>query len=322
MKKLLLGASALLLSATSQAQTAPKPAPLNVALVVFPGIETLDLTEPLDLLQIASALTNGGYNIYTVGMTPAEFTTSRAGLHLRPDYTFQTMPKPDVLIVPGAGPARIEELAADAPFIAQLRSVAAQTSTQMSVCTGALLLAQAGVLDGHRATTHQMMLDELGSARFPKVRLVRNVRYTLDGNVLTTAGITAGLDGTLALIEKINGPVVATAVANVIEYKRPEADQPAPAPTPAKSATPAKSTPRRTTSRATSPRPRPTTAAASKPTATTAATGPLAQLTDPVCHMPIKETTTHRFAHQGKTYGFCSEGCKSVFVAKPSLYVQ
>ena len=303
MKSLLLSLLALLLLTNCYAQPGTPPVRLNIALVVFPGVEALDLTEPLDVLQIANGLTKGSYHCYTVALTDSLLTTDRGGLHLRPDYTFETMPKPDIVIVPGAGPARIKELAANPAMMAQLQALAPQTQLMMSVCTGAIVLGQAGILDGHRATTHAMTLAAL--ADYPKITVVRGVRYVLDGPVLTTAGITAGIDGALALVEKYSGWGIADAVASIMEYTRPDTTRRVPAaPTP----------PRPTRQHPAGPV---ATPVHKRATASAAPSAPLAAPTDPVCHMAVAPTTPHRYTYKSKTYGFCSEACRTVFVANP-----
>lgn len=173
MKKLLV--ILLLLSwlrpALAQTHTPAGRQRLNVAFVVFPGMEALDLTGPLDVLLTASNLTNGGYHCYTVALTSAELTTDQGGLHLRPDYTFATAHRPDIVVVPGGpGVSRCQQ---DAAFITQLKALSGRASQTMSVCTGALLLAQAGVLDGpprHHPPGHDRRAGEAisegaGSAR-------------------------------------------------------------------------------------------------------------------------------------------------------------
>jgi transcriptional regulator GlxA family with amidase domain/YHS domain-containing protein len=303
MKKLLVILLLLgwLRPALAQTHTPAGRQRLNVAFVVFPGVEALDLTGPLDVLLTASNLTNGGYHCYTVALTSAELTTDQGGLHLRPDYTFATAPRPDIVVVPGGpGVSRCQQ---DAAFITQLKALSGRAAQTMSVCTGALLLAQAGVLDGRRATTHQGTTDALAQ-QFPKVRVVRDVRYVVDGPVLTTAGVTAGLDGAFYLVEQHSGPTVAEVVASTMQY------------------------PRLNAARAQQPSAHPAAnlfAQAAPPTgqpARAAAGAPLALATDPVCHMGVAKTTKYRAAYQGKTYGFCSEGCRKVFAAKPSQYVR
>ncbi len=314
MKYFLLSLLALLVATGSQAQPTTGPQHLNVAFVVFPGVEALDLTGPLDVLVNASNLTNGGYHCYTVALTDSLLTTDQGGLRLKPDYTFATAPRPDLVVVPGGpGVARSRQNAA---FVAQLKDLSGRATQTMSVCTGALLLAQAGVLDGHRATTHQGSTDEL-ARQFPKVNVVPGVRYVVDGPVLTTAGVTAGIDGAFYLVEKYNGPTVAEVVADVMQYPRlntAQAQQPNAHPATNLFAQAAPAT--GTQSMALHPQAgRPSIARPSTKAA------PLASTTDPVCHMGITAATKYRATYQGKTYGFCSEGCRKVFAAKPSQYI-
>jgi transcriptional regulator GlxA family with amidase domain/YHS domain-containing protein len=302
MKKLL--ALLLLISwlRPAQAQTSPANGPqrLNVAFVVFPGMEALDMTGPLDVLVNASNLTNGGYHCYTVALTDSLLATDRGGLRLKPDYTFATAPRPDLVVVPGGpGVARCQQNPA---FVAQFKALSGRATQTMSVCTGALLLAKAGVLDGHRATTHQGSTDEL-ARQFPRVQVVRDVRYVVDGPVLTTAGVTAGIDGAFYLVEHYSGATVAEVVASTMQYPRlnaAQAQQP--------SAHPAANL----FAQAAPPKGKPATAAPG---------AALASTTDPVCHMGITAATKHRATYKGKTYGFCSEGCRKVFAAKPQQYV-
>ena len=289
----------------AQTLAAAGPQRLNVAFVVYPGVENLDLTGPLDVLLSAGGLTNGGYRCYTVALTKSLLTTSHGGLHLQPDYTFATAPKPDIVVVPGASAERIARLQQNAAFVAQLRALSGRARQTMSVCTGALLLGQAGVLDGHRATTHQALTDAL-ARQFPRVRVVRDVRYVADGAVLTTAGVTAGIDGAFYLVEKHSGLTVAEAVASAMQYPRLDA---------AKAQAPSAHSPANQFAQLALPTGQLAAASQAAPGAA------LASATDPVCHMGVAKTTKYRATYQGKTYGFCSESCRRIFVEKPPQYV-
>ena len=302
-----------LLGPVGLAQTLPAATPqqpLTVAFLVYPGVEVLDLGGPMDVFIKAGRLTNGSYRCYTVAFADTLLPTEAGGLRLRPDYTLANAPVPDVLVVPGAAPAPIRQLLSNAAAMQQLQALTHRAGVVMSVCTGAFLLGGAHVLDGHRATTHRLMTDTL-ARQFPNATLVRHVRYVRDGQLLTTAGVTAGIDGALALVEEASGRPVAETIARTLEYpwqEAPAMPKLPPAPRrpmsgtrPMAPAAPRKAAPKR----AGAPVPAP----------------PLAALTDPVCHMGIKATTSHRHAYRGKTYGFCSESCKTVFVANPTVYV-
>jgi transcriptional regulator GlxA family with amidase domain len=264
MKKLL---SLILLLSWLRPALAKTPAGrqrLSVASVVFPGMEVLDMTDPLDVLLTASNLTNGSYHCYTVALTNAELTTDRGSLHLRPDHTFATAPKP-VVVVPG-GPG-VPHCQRQPAFMTQLKALSGRAAQTRSVCTGALLLAQAGVLDGR---THQGTTDAL-ARQFSKVRLVRDVRDVVDGPVFTTAGVTAGIDGAFYLVEQHSGSTVAAVVASTMQYPRLDVAQ------------------------AQKPSAHPTANLfdqAALPTGQLvrpAARVPLASFTDPVCHMSIHQ---------------------------------
>ena len=303
-----------LLGSASQAQTLPAATPqrpITVAFLVYPGVEVLDLGGPMDVFVKAGRLTNGSYRCYTVAFADTLLPTEAGGLRLRPDYTLAGAPVPDVLVVPGAAPAPIRQLLGNAAAMQQLEALTRRTPVVMSVCTGAFLLGGAHALDGRRATTHRLMTDTL-ARQFPRVTLVRHVRYVRDGHLLTTAGVTAGLDGALALVEEASGRPVAETIARALEYTRQEVRE-----------MPNPSAAHRMPMR----RARPAAPRKMPPKRGSAATGqapndaPLAALADPVCHMGIKAGTPHRHAYRGKTYGFCSESCKTVFMANPTVYV-
>ena len=297
---------------------APKPQsklkPLNVAFLVYPGVEVLDLGGPMDVFVKASRVTNGSYRCYTVAFTDQPLMTEAGGLRLQPDYTLRNAPAPDVLVLPGGPPAPLQQVLNNTVAMQQLTELVRRAPTVMSVCTGAFLLGGTRALDGHRATTHQLMTDSL-ARRFPRVTVARHVRYVQDGKLLTTAGVTAGIDGALALVEQHSGRPIADMVCRALEHTRQEESMKLNAAKKPPTASPHKPM---TMSAA-------RVAASAQQTTTKAElvtnSAPLASATDPVCHMRVAVTTVHRYAYQGKTYGFCSASCKAVFAAKPSMYL-
>lgn len=306
-----------LLGPAGWAQTLPAATPqrpITVAFLVYPGVEVLDLGGPMDVFVKAGRLTNGSYRCYTVAFTDTLLTTEAGGLRLRPDYTLAGAPVPDVLVVPGAAPVPIQQLLGNAAAMQQLEMLTRRARVVMSVCTGAFLLGGAHALDGHRATTHRLMTDTL-ARQFPKAALVRHVRYVRDGQLLTTAGVTAGIDGALALVEEASGRPVAETIARALEHTRQEAPE----------ISKALTAPRMPMNRTQLVAPAASRKMAPKRASVTSVPAPndapLVAPADPVCHMGIKATTPHRHAYHGKTYGFCSESCKTVFVANPTVYV-
>jgi transcriptional regulator GlxA family with amidase domain len=187
--------------------------PRRVWFIVLPGTGILDVAGPWEVLGHANdVLGRVAYRLEAMGPS-APAATTRHGLcvsGLRP-LPRRSDRLPDVVIVAGASPR--DPLPADqAPIVPWLRRHRARIPTLISICTGAFVLGAAGALDGRRATTHWLYLDEL-RRRFPTTRVVDEGIYVKDGGVWTSAGITAGIDLTLALVEEHHGHQVAMQVA-------------------------------------------------------------------------------------------------------------
>ncbi|MBA2303298.1 MAG: GlxA family transcriptional regulator [Acidobacteria bacterium] len=192
----------------------------RVVMLTFPDLQALDVVGPLEVLDGASRIVDGAYAIEIVASEQALFRSS-SGLSLSPAGVIAQCQGPiDTLMVAGGfGVAKSEE---DERLIAWLRLAAARSRRVASVCNGALLLARAGVLDGRRATTHWAYCDELAS-RYPQVRVERDSIFVRDDHVWTSAGVTAGMDMALALVEEDLGRDVALQIARwmVLFLQRP-----------------------------------------------------------------------------------------------------
>ncbi|MGY0034794.1 DJ-1/PfpI family protein [Pedobacter sp. NJ-S-72] len=128
-------------------------------------------------------------------------------------------PQPDILVIPGATMETIGAVASNHQVISWINKVSDKTKLTMSVCSGAGLLSKAGVLDGKTATTHFGAIDTLQKLT-PKAKFIGNVRFVEDGKIMTTAGVSAGIDGALHVIEKLKGLKEALFVTAVIEYDK------------------------------------------------------------------------------------------------------
>jgi transcriptional regulator GlxA family with amidase domain len=182
---------------------------VQIAAVVFPEVTALDIVGPYEVLQRlpdASVVFVG----HEVGVVRAD----NGFLGLAVDAAFADVTRPDVVIVPG-GPGT-ERLCADADVLAWLREVHASTRFTTSVCTGALVLGAAGLLDGLTATTHWGQLDAL--ARFGAIPTQQRVVEHLDERIITAAGVSAGVDMALRLCELVSDDVAAQAMQLFIEY--------------------------------------------------------------------------------------------------------
>jgi len=187
----------------------------HVLIVLFDGVQSLDVTGPLEVFTGASRLDPGRYRISTASIGGACVRTS-SGLKLTPDQAL-THP-PDTLVVPGGAGTR----PAPPELVAWLREHGGQPQRLMSVCSGAFLLAEAGLLDGHRATTHWRHCDAL-ARRFPAITVEPEPIFVRDGRIFTSAGVTAGIDLALALVEDDLGRDAALAIARhlVMFLRRP-----------------------------------------------------------------------------------------------------
>jgi transcriptional regulator GlxA family with amidase domain len=185
----------------------------RVWFLVVPGTGSLNITGPWEVLGHVNTLLGWiAYDLTLVGPSAPALPT-RHGLVIA---GVRPLPRaggrlPDVAIVAGGSPLRpLPD--GHARLVRWLRRFHARIPTVVSICSGAFILGEAGVLDGRRATTHWLYLDELRS-RFPTTRVVDEGIFVHDGRVWTSAGLTAGIDLTLALVEEDHGHAVAMAVA-------------------------------------------------------------------------------------------------------------
>lgn len=198
--------------------------PLRVGFLGFDDVMALDLVGPIDAFTSAYAedstsQTANCYEIVIIGLTRQPFV-SESGIVFKPHKTIANAPSLDTLIIPGGTGLRIPETQRKAAE--WIRSRAAKTRRVATVCTGTYALAATGLLSGRRVTTHWRHAQDL-ARRFPELKVDPNALYLKDGKFYTGAGITAGIDLSLALIEEDFGPRMALSVARelVVYLKRP-----------------------------------------------------------------------------------------------------
>lgn len=181
---------------------------LNVAILVFDGVEVLDFAGPFEVFSVAAAVMPRRpympFFAYTVGLT-ANCVRTTGDLTVTPHHSIHDCPQPDILIVPGGEGSR--RLLKDCRLLAWIAEQAQRVQIMASVCTGALILARAGVLAGKRATTHHGAFDRLPELE-PSVVVVRDKRFLQDGKVWTSGGISAGIDMSLAIVDHVLGESV------------------------------------------------------------------------------------------------------------------
>ena len=187
----------------------------NVAILIFPDVELLDFCGPFEVFSVANRQTDdGAFNIYCVAETLAPITT-RNGLSVVPHFTLNDGPQPDLLLVPGGIGTRKE--ITNTSLIQWLERTAQHCELIVSVCTGALLLGKAGLLNGLATTTHHVAFDLLQEIA-PTATVHRDRRYVDNGRVITSAGIAAGIDMSLHIVARLLGPNIALATAKHMEY--------------------------------------------------------------------------------------------------------
>ena len=193
--------------------------PRRVVIVIFPGFQTLDAIGPAEVFNAAAALEPGAYSVEVVAKQRDPLRST--SMTLVPDRAFRGCRGPiDTLIVAGGPGSR--DARRDATTVSWVRSAAARSRRVCSVCTGAFVIAEAGLLDGRRATTHWASCGWFAQ-HYERITVDQDPIFVRDGNVYTSAGVTAGMDLALALVEEDLGRRTALEVARwlVLFVKRP-----------------------------------------------------------------------------------------------------
>lgn len=185
-----------------------KPA-TTVCFYLYDGVEVLDFAGPMEVFAHA------GFKVFTVAKKKAPLVSQRI-LTIVPDYSIKNAPPANILAFFGGD----EEASANDPEVmAWIHSRDKVTDTYFSVCTGAFILGRAGLLDNQTVTTFHSRIADLQRA-VPKAKVLEKVRYIDNGRVITTAGISAGIDGALHLVARLRGEEVAALVAKQMEYDK------------------------------------------------------------------------------------------------------
>lgn len=196
----------------------------RVGIVIFDDVEVLDFCGPFEVFSVTRLdeakrrEEPSPFEVVLIAEFPGVVTTT-GGMKVTPDYAFDNCPKLDVLVVPGGWGTRRE--AENQRMIGFIRKRAPELTKLTSVCTGSLLLATAGLLDGLPATSHWRFLDQMRES-FPNVAIEYGQHVVEDGNVITSAGISAGIDMALRVVERYHGEEIARATARHMEYPYPK----------------------------------------------------------------------------------------------------
>lgn len=198
-------------------------AEINVAVLAYPGVEIIDMNGPVDVLVKANRYNGDRYNVFTVAETQDTLESEDSVVTITPDYTIGNCPRPDIIVIPG----QIMPAGSSASFGSGSKELVGWIEEQarrtevivMSVCVGVYILAKTGLLANRKATTHWKAIGSI-QKQYPEINFIKNVRYVADGNIVTTGGVTSGIDGALYLVERLDGTQTAKEVADIMVYNR------------------------------------------------------------------------------------------------------
>jgi len=196
----------------------------HFAIFLFDAVEVLDFAGPYEVFSVAGLRTmrQKPFHVYTVAQKSP--VVARNGLTIIPDFLLDNCPPPAIFLVPGGGGVTPE----GEPFgsrkemhnpvvLKWVQRHAQKAELVLSVCTGALILGQAGLLENKKATTHFQALDSL-RAISPNIEVVENVRYVDNGNLILSAGVSAGIDMSYYVVSKLLGKATADEAARYAQY--------------------------------------------------------------------------------------------------------
>jgi len=193
---------------------------INTGIFIYNDVEVLDFAGPFEVFSTAARVKSRQtkellpfFNVFTIG-EKKPLITARGGLKICPEYTIKTHPEIDLLIIPGG--IVTKELAND-HIISWIKTCDTRSKMTASVCTGAFLLAKAGLLTSKKATTHFEDIPDLENM-FPDTQVIPNVPWVEEGNIVTSAGISAGIDMSLFLVSRFTDTQLAIDTARQMEF--------------------------------------------------------------------------------------------------------
>lgn len=182
----------------------------NVAIFLYQGVELLDFAGPGEVFS-----STRGFHVYTVSIDGSDIL-SQGFVTVKPQYSIDNAPAPDIIVFPGGNTSSVRN---EKKVLDWVSKAIADGNMAMSVCTGAGILAKAGLLDGLNVTTHHGFIPGL-QQMLPDGKVLEKTRFVDNGNLITTAGVSAGIDGALHMVARIKGVEVAEATAWYMEYEK------------------------------------------------------------------------------------------------------
>jgi len=199
-----------ILAVSHAQQIPPGKSDYQVAIFLYEGVELLDFSGPGEVFGATE-----GFHAYTVSVDGKPIV-AQGYVTVQPEYSIANAPRPDIVVYPGGGAMATSR---DERVMDWIHHLADQGTVQMSVCTGARILAAAGLLDHLKVTTWHGFIDRLQEI-VPSAQVLEHTRFVDNGSILTTAGVSAGIDGALHVVERLKGKEVAAATAHYMEYDK------------------------------------------------------------------------------------------------------
>ncbi|ABR47672.1 ThiJ/PfpI domain protein [Alkaliphilus metalliredigens QYMF] len=188
---------------------------INVGIFIFDQMETLDFAGPFEVFSVTGQRSGDGiFQVFTIAAQSGPVLAVN-GLSINPHYVMEDCPEIEILIIPGGVGAR--EVLNQKPLLDWVKNTSVEAELVLSVCTGALILAQCGLLKGLKATTHHQCLELLKELE-PTLTVTGTERFVDNGKILTAAGISAGIDMSLYVVERLLGREQAEETAHYMEY--------------------------------------------------------------------------------------------------------
>ncbi|WP_394522693.1 DJ-1/PfpI family protein [Lacrimispora sp. JR3] len=189
----------------------------KIGILLFNEVEVMDFAGPFEVFSITENTERKGkaFEVHTIARKK-ELISARNGLKIQPDYDFYDAPQFDILIIPGGAGAKEIEIH-NQETIDWIRRSFTHVEIMASVCTGAFLLAEAGLLDERQVTTHWNDIDRL-EEQYPKVKVIRDVKFVDSHPIITSGGISAGINMSFYIVKKLLGLKTAEITAKTMEY--------------------------------------------------------------------------------------------------------
>ncbi len=187
----------------------------TISLLIFDDVEVMDFAGPFEVFSVTNELHDYEYFDIKVVAKNKVPVISKNRLSINPDLSISDIKESDILIIPGGDGTRL--VLEDSEVLNWIHIISQNAELTLSICSGSLILAKAGLLNGMKATTHHEVFETLASIS-PNTQIERGVRFVDNGKIITSAGISAGIDMSLHVISRLYGEQVSKATSTYMEY--------------------------------------------------------------------------------------------------------